>query len=199
MTTMQEYLKQAILQKASDLHISAGIPPTLRINGALVPMQHPPLGALATHELVNSITSKNLLNLLKERKEIDFAHSIEGTGRFRINVFMQKGAYAIAARVLSSSIPTPTQLCLPSAIVNMCNKKRGLVLVTGVTGSGKSTTLASLINQINKTQKKHIITLEDPIEYLHTHEKSIVNQREINIDTHSFPNALRRPLGKTPM
>ncbi len=198
MTTLQDYLTKAIKLNASDLHISAGIPPIARINGELVPLLQTNTTALATHELAKSITTQSELEMLEQNKEIDFAYEINGIGRFRINIFMQKGTYAISARVLNTHIPTPNELLLPKSVINMCNKKRGLVLVTGVTGSGKSTTLASLINQINQTQKKHIITLEDPIEYVHEHNKSIVNQRELKKDTNSFANALRAALRQDP-
>ena len=135
---------------------------------------------------------------MEKTGEIDFAHSLYGRGRFRVNVFKQRGTLAMVMRLLPFKIPAPRELGLPASVQELCQRKRGLVLVTGATGSGKSTTLASLINMINKTYSKHIITLEDPIEYLHRHEKSIVNQREIGDDTESYAGALRAALREDP-
>ena len=135
---------------------------------------------------------------MEKTGEIDFAHSLYGRGRFRVNVFKQRGTLAMVMRLLPFKIPAPRELGLPASVQELCQRKRGLVLVTGATGSGKSTTLASLINMINKTYSKHIITMEDPIEYLHRHEKSIVNQREIGDDTESYAGALRAALREDP-
>ena len=139
-----------------------------------------------------------LVETMEKTGEIDFAHSLYGRGRFRVNVFKQRGTLAMVMRLLPFKIPAPRELGLPASVQELCQRKRGLVLVTGATGSGKSTTLASLINMINKTYSKHIITMEDPIEYLHRHEKSIVNQREIGDDTESYAGALRAALREDP-
>ncbi len=198
MQKFQELLVLASKHGASDLHISAGLPPMVRLNGKLIPLVENVLTPEDTHRLVKDVISPIHHSTLTEKGETDFAYAIENIGRFRINVFMQNFTHAIAARMLNTQIPTPTQLNLPRAIINMCDKRRGLVLVTGPTGSGKSTTLASLINEINQRYNRHIITMEDPIEYRHTHNRSIVNQRELGGDTQSFPNALRAALRQDP-
>ncbi len=198
MHTMQDYMTLAARNGASDLHISAGLPPTARINGKLVPLTEYALNADMTQQLAKSIMAPIQQKTFSENGEVDFAYTVEGVSRFRVNVFTQRSTFAITARVLNTRIPTPVELHLPSALVNMCDKKRGLVLVTGATGSGKSTTLASIINEINMRYSKHIITLEDPIEYVHTHNRCIVNQREVGNDTLSFPNALRAALRQDP-
>ncbi len=198
MPNFTELISLAVQNEASDLHITANLPPIGRVHGNLVPLSGTPLSATDILEVVKGIASNDLMMVLQDKGEVDFAHSVEGLGRFRINVFSQKNSYAIAARVLNATIPHPEDLHLPQPVVDLCDKKRGLVLVTGATGSGKSTTLASLINEINGRYNKHIITLEDPIEYVHTHKKSVVNQREVGSDTHSFPNALRAALRQDP-
>ncbi len=194
----EDLLSLAVQQRASDLHLSADIPPTGRVSGKLVPLDEQPLSAGQIKVLAQSIMSPIILSTFEEHGEVDFAYSAPSIGRFRINVFTQRNSYAMTARVLNSHIPTPEELQLPQAVINMCEKKRGLVLVTGATGSGKSTTLASLINLINQKYNHHILTLEDPVEYLHHHNKSIVNQREVGSDTQSFPNALRAALRQDP-
>ncbi len=198
MKTFNEIIAVAAEKRASDLHITANIPPVGRINGALLPITSTPLSPSDIKHLLEGIASPSLMTILDEKGEVDFAYSVEGLGRYRINAFSQKGSYAVAARLLNTRIPSPAELKLPPAIIKMIEKRRGLVLVTGATGSGKSTTLASLLNEINEKYKKHIITLEDPIEYLHTHKNSVVNQREVGEDTLSFANALRAALRQDP-
>ncbi len=198
MADFLELLELSIQKHASDLHLSAGIPPTGRIDGALIPLTDEKLFPDDIEKLAKSIMDDNHIAIIEEKGEVDFAYSAPHIGRFRINAFKQRGSYSVAARVLNLRIPSPKELGLPDAVVSMIEKKRGLVLVTGATGSGKSTTLASLINEINKKSTKHILTLEDPIEYLHRHNSSIVNQREVGSDTHSFPNALRAALRQDP-
>ncbi len=198
MTDFRQLITLAAQRRASDLHLSVGIPPIGRVDGKLIPIADFRLTPEIIKTVVEGIISHGGYEELKTLGETDFAYSVEGVGRFRINAFKQKNSFALVARLLNSRIPSPTELQLPSAVVNMIDKRRGLVLVTGATGSGKSTTLASLINEINTQYNKHIITLEDPIEYLHTHNKSVVNQREVGSDTDSFPNALRAALRQDP-
>ncbi len=198
MTTFLELIELAVNRKASDLHLSAGRPATGRVDGNLVFLNEHPLLPADIAQVAESIINEQQIKVLKEKGEVDFAYSVQSLGRFRINVFRQRGSYALVARVLNLHIPSPEQINLPAEVVGMCDKVRGLVLVTGATGSGKSTTLASMINVINQRYNRHILTLEDPIEYLHRHNKAVVNQREVGDDTQSFPNALRAALRQDP-
>ena len=200
MRELDEILQEAVDRHASDIHITAGRPVIFRIDGDLRPLDSDKLTPEQIEELVVPLFADNdrLVETMEKTGEIDFAHSLYGRGRFRVNVFKQRGTLAMVMRLLPFKIPAPRELGLPASVQELCQRKRGLVLVTGATGSGKSTTLASLINMINKTYSKHIITLEDPIEYLHRHEKSIVNQREIGDDTESYAGALRAALREDP-
>ena len=198
MQDIKEALKAAMDRGASDVHFSVGRPAMLRIDGKLVPIEEDRLMPADTERLILPVLNEQNIAELKEKGEIDLALSVEGIGRFRINVFMSRGSYAAALRLLPYNIPTPEDLNLPAAVVETTNKKRGLVLVTGPTGSGKSTTLASLINEINRKYPVHIITLEDPIEYLHRSQTAIVNQREVGLDTQSYADALRAVLRQDP-
>ena len=198
MLTFEELLGIAIERGASDLHISSGIPPCLRINGTIVRLVEPSCTPQYTENLAYSIMDDRSREVLIGVGEIDFAYSIPSLGRFRVNVFRQRGSLSIVVRILNLRIPLPKELGIPDSVVEMTDKCRGLVLVTGATGSGKSTTLASLVDTINKNHNCHIITLEDPIEYLHKHNKSIVNQRELGRDTTSFATALRAALREDP-
>ena len=178
---IDELLRQAREMKASDLHVSVGIPPKCRINGELVAL---PCGIIMPNDskaLVEQMIPPRMIEKFNEDGEIDFSYATRNLGRFRVNVFKQRGALSFVIRLVNSKIPSPEQLGLSKEIVDLTKKKRGLVLVTGPTGSGKSTTLASMIDVINQNYNKHIITLEDPIEYLHNHAKSVVNQREIGL------------------
>lgn len=194
-----ELLKLANRNKASDVHITVGIPPAFRINGKLAPVgnidKQSPEDTLS---IVNELITENQMEELKEKGEIDFSYAIAGSGRFRINVFSQRGTYSIAIRPIPLDIPKHKDLGLPDTIITLSEKQRGLVLITGPTGSGKSTTLATMIDHINDTRKCHVITLEDPIEYLHRHKSSIINQREIGRDTRSYATALRAALRQDP-
>ncbi len=196
--SMDELLYKCIESEASDLHITVGLPPMLRIYGELTPIGEEKLDAKDTLKIVKGITTEEQYNKFEEIGELDFSYSLEGVGRFRVNAYHQRGSCALALRSVGLKIPTLDDLNMPPVLKSLCVKQRGLVLVTGPTGSGKSTTLAAMINEINNTQKRHIITLEDPIEYMHRHKKSIVNQREVGDDTQSFSNALRAALREDP-
>jgi twitching motility protein PilT len=196
--TIDNLLMEAQQRKASDLHLTVGISPKCRVNGELVDMGYGPLSPEDTKEIILPIVPQRLAELLNTNGEVDFSYAIPNVGRFRVNVFKQRGSYALVIRIINTSIPRPEMLGLPPSVVELTKKKRGLVLVTGPTGSGKSTTLASLLDIINTYYNSHIITLEDPIEYLHKHKRSIVNQREIGTDSLSFANALRVVLREDP-
>jgi twitching motility protein PilT len=194
----REILEYATKNSASDIHITVGVPPTLRINGSLIAMNQEKLTPEDTAKIVEEILEEEQMERLKKRGEVDLSYSIKGLGRFRVNVYRQRGSYSLAMRLVALNIPTLEQLGLPPVIKELARKSRGLVLVTGPTGSGKSTTLAAMIDLINSERNCHIITLEDPIEYLHKHKKSIINQREIGYDSESFASALRAALRQDP-
>lgn len=198
MLTFQELISIAIDQSASDLHLSVAVPPCMRINGSIVRMETDTLKPKDIEEIVFSIMDERHREVLEQLGEVDFAYSIPSLGRFRVNVFRQRGTLSMVVRILNLRIPSPEELGIPAAVAEMTEKRRGLVLVTGATGSGKSTTLASLINVINSKHEYNIITLEDPIEYLHRHDKSIVNQREMGADSLSYSAALRAALRQDP-
>jgi len=191
-------VEEGVRRIASDIHITVGIPPNLRVNGELVAFGDTPLTPEDTEELVRQVLSDSQFDVLNDRGEIDFSYSAPGQGRFRVNAYIQRGSYGLALRIIPLEIPSMQKLGLPPVISDLTRLARGLVLVTGPTGSGKSTTLATMIDQINRERKKHILTLEDPIEYLHKHNKSIVNQREIGTDSKSFSSALRGALRQDP-
>ncbi len=198
MFSFNQLATAAVSKRASDLHLTVGLPPVCRIDGTLLAIHETPLKSGDILAMIKEILPPQSFALLEQNGELDYACGVPGVARFRLNIFSQRGSYALVARALNTTIPTPAQLKLPPSIISVCEKKRGLVLVTGATGSGKSTTLASLINEINIHQGKHIITLEDPIEYLHSHKKSVVNQREVGSDTKGFPPALRAALRQDP-
>ena len=195
---LEEALTTAKERGASDVHFSVGKPVMIRVDGSLVELTPEVLRPSDTANYLMPILNEKQKNDLEEKGEIDFAYSVNGVGRFRLNVFKQRGTVAGALRLLPFKIPSPDVLKIPPAVQEMVNKKRGLVLVTGPTGSGKSTTLASLINVINHNRDTHIITLEDPIEYLHRSNMSIVNQREVGLDTQGYGPALRAALRQDP-
>lgn len=196
--TIEEILVFSQEKKASDIHLAPGSPLMFRINGELIPQTEQHLTPEEIWNAISSVMKNEEIEQLKETGELDFAFSLPGLSRIRANVFRQRGTYAVALRILSFETPTPEKLGVPRSVVNLTGKKRGLVLVTGATGSGKSTTLASLIGVIAERDAKNIITLEDPIEYLHPHKKSIVSQREVGSDTSSYANALRAALREDP-
>lgn len=198
MLDMKELLAFSVEAKASDVHIAVGIPPKLRIHGRLTEVEVPPLTADDAAEAIGSTMNERHVAILKDRGEVDFSYSSPETGRFRVNVYMDRGNMAAAYRRVETIIPRPDQLGIPREVVDLYKKKRGLVLVTGPTGSGKSTTLASIINKANENLTDHIITMEDPIEYVHHHNKAIVNQREVGMDTLSYANAVRAALREDP-
>lgn len=191
-------LIEAIKRGASDLHLTVGIPPMLRIDGQLMVLGTQILLPKDTQAVMEEIIPEGQKERFMAKGEADFSYSIAGTGRFRVNVFRQRGALALVLRVVRNEIPTPEELGLPPVVMELADKHKGLIIVTGPTGSGKSTTLATMVNHINHTRKGHIITLEDPVEYLHKHQGCIVNQREVGEDTQSFGNALRAALRQDP-
>ena len=194
-----DILLQVVAQKASDLHITAGAPPTLRERGSLVPIEgYPVLTPTDTREIVYAILSNSQRQRLETEWQLDFSYSIPGYARFRVNAYMQKGSIGAAFRLIPNETVPIEKLGLPPVIREFSCKPRGLVLVTGPTGSGKSTTLASLINEINETRDEHIMTIEDPIEFLHSHKRCLVNQRELGADAQTFALALKAALRQDP-
>ena len=196
--TINDLLAQARKIGASDLHVAAGTEAKCRVHGTLQKITREPLSPADTAELIMPMVPERLRDSLEAEGEADFSHAIPGNGRFRVNVLKQKGALGTVIRLISTEIPSADALGLPPSVVELTKKKRGLVLVTGPTGSGKSTTLASLIDIINRERCEHIITMEDPIEYEHFHQSSIINQREVGMDTMSFANGLRAALREDP-
>ncbi|MBR3771933.1 MAG: type IV pilus twitching motility protein PilT [Clostridium sp.] len=196
--TMNDLLKISKENGASDLHITVGVPPKCRVNGELRNIDLPKLMPNDTEAIISPLLGEYHKKVLEEYGEVDFAYSIPELGRYRVNIFKQRGSLASVIRLVGMSIPEPHMLGITPAMLELTNRKRGLVLVTGPTGSGKSTTLASLIDQINRNYTSHIITLEEPIEYLHSHNRSIVNQREVGLDTSSYAHALRSALREDP-
>ena len=195
---MESLLREAVARHASDLHVTVGVPPLIRINGALIKLDLPPLGVDDTAQLFEEIVAEDRRVQFNQNGEIDFSHTVFGLSRFRVNVFRQRGSIAIAIRIIPERVPSLQELKLPDIVRELARKPRGLVLVTGPTGSGKSTTMAAMIDLINSERACNILTLEDPIEYLHRHRKSIINQREIGADSRTFANALRAALREDP-
>jgi len=198
MRTMEELLRETVALGASDLHLSAGLPPLMRIHGDLTRTEHPALSAAGVTALVNSIMSEEQRQTFQAEHEIDFACEVPGKGRFRVNVFVQSRGPGAVLRTIPTAIPTLESLNLPPILKELCTRERGLVLVTGPTGSGKSTTLAAMVDLINQTWDAHILTVEDPIEFVHPPKRCLVNQREVGPHTRSFSNALRSALREDP-
>jgi twitching motility protein PilT len=198
MLTLAEMLHKSIQAGASDLHLTIGTPPQLRVDGKLRPMDLPALTPADTKRLAYSVMTDTQKHAFEEKWEFDFSFGIKDLCRFRANVFTQRGAVGAVFRMIPFEIRSFEALGLPPVVQKLCNKPRGLILVTGPTGSGKSTTLAAMIDKINRERNEHILTIEDPIEFLHSHKSCIVNQREVNNDTHSFGDALRVALREDP-
>lgn len=196
---INELLEITVNKQASDLHLVTGVPPTIRTNGVLIPIAgKEPLTAEATQKLVLALVSEEQKEILLVNKELDFSSDYQGKGRFRINAYHQRGKLAAALRLLPAKIPTIEELNLPKICHAFAQMRQGFILITGPTGHGKSTTLASVIEEINQTREVHIVTIEDPIEYVFAHKKSIISQREIKSDTHSWQIALRSCLREDP-
>jgi len=197
--TMRDLLVAMAERNASDLHITSGTPPTLRVHGHLMPLEYPPLTPDQTKALAYSLITTEQRERFEANHELDFSYGITGLSRYRVNVYQQKNAVGIAIRSIPHQPKTFEELGLPAEICNnLINKTKGLILVTGPTGHGKTTTMAAMIDKINKTRDVHIVTVEDPLEYLHDHQKALVNQREVGQDTHSFPAALKYVLRQDP-
>ena len=198
MATIEEILTAAKEAGASDVHLTVGIPPKMRVNGNLVTMDFPKMLPADTLDVILSIMTESQRERYEEKGEYDMSFAVPNVARYRVNAFKQRGSAALAFRVVATEIPSPEKLGVPTSVVDLYQRKRGLILVTGPTGSGKSTTLAAIIDKVNSNRDAHIITLEDPIEYLHQHKMSMVNQREIGLDTENYANALRAALREDP-
>src|SRR6187401_2994275 len=198
MATLPELLQTLVANNGSDLHITTDTPPQIRVHGHLKPLDLPSLGPAETKNLAYSVLTDQQKKRFEEAMELDFSFGIRGIARFRCNVFNQRGAVAAVYRVIPEQIKGFDELGLPAVLATLADRPRGLVLVTGPTGSGKSTTLAAMIDKINVERHDHILTIEDPIEYIHPHKGCLVNQREVHSDTNSFSNALRAALREDP-
>ena len=196
--SMESLMEQLVANGGSDLHLSAELPPYGRFNGQLRPMQEEVLDEEACNRLIFSLLNNSQRKQLEQTWELDCSYGLRGVGRFRVNVYRQKGSYAACLRALGSRIPSLESLGLPPVVEEMGRMPKGLVLVTGPTGSGKTTTLAAILEHINQTRAEHILTIEDPIEFVYTSQRSVFHQREVNEDTRSFANALRAALREDP-
>jgi len=195
---IEDLLKELVEAGGSDLHISNALPPVIRVDGELIRMKYDPLTPQDVEALLFPMMSNDQRRRLEQDWELDFSYGVEGIGRFRVNFYKDKGSYAAAFRTISSKAPTLEQMGMPEIVTQVAERPRGLVLVTGPTGSGKSTTLAAMIDYINRTRAEHILTIEDPIEFVHTSKLSVIHQRELGLDTRSFANALRSALREDP-
>ncbi|MCC6350081.1 MAG: type IV pilus twitching motility protein PilT [Candidatus Eisenbacteria bacterium] len=196
--TLRQLLEDMVQRKASDLHITAGVPPELRIDGAITATEYEVLSPEKCAALAYSVLSDEQRKRFETTKELDFSFGVKGLSRFRANTFLQRGVVSMAIRQIPYEILAMDKLGLPPVVREFTNRQKGMILVTGPTGSGKSTTLAAMLDKINATRQSHIMTIEDPIEYIHHHKKCIVNQREIGADTASFPTALKYVLRQDP-
>jgi len=196
--TLRQLLEDMVSRNASDLHITAGVPPEFRVDGAITPSEYDVLTPELTVQLAYSVMSDEQRKRFETTKELDFSFGIKGLARYRANVFLQRGVVSMVVRQIPFEILAMEKLGLPPVAREFTNRLKGLILVTGPTGSGKSTTLAAMLDKINQTRQCHIITIEDPVEYIHHHKKCIVNQREVGSDTGSFPTALKYVLRQDP-
>ncbi len=198
MVTIDRLLNELFEKGGSDLHLTAGKPPMIRIDGAILPTEYEKLTPQTVQEVIYSVLTDDHKERFERNKELDLSFGIEGKGRIRMNVFRQRGAVAAVLRNINNRIMTFEELGLPGVTASLANLPKGLILVTGPTGSGKSTTLASMVDYINNSRPGHILTVEDPIEFIHFHKKCIINQREVGTDTDSFGNALKYALREDP-
>ncbi|MCB0351580.1 MAG: PilT/PilU family type 4a pilus ATPase, partial [Bdellovibrionales bacterium] len=198
MAQIDQLFKIMVAQNASDLHLSAGSSPFLRLHGEMAKIEHPELNNEAIQALVFEILTEKQRRLFVENWELDCSYAVAGLGRFRCNIFMQRRGMGAVFRVIPEKIKTTKELGLPEIINKLIETPRGLILVTGPTGSGKSTTLASMIHTLNMNERQHILTVEDPIEFVHENRQSLINQREVSSHTKSFANALKAALREDP-
>ena len=198
MVNLRELLQEMIDKNASDLHLTAGVPPMLRVDGIILPTAHPVVTPEISKQIAYSVLTEEQQKRFENDKELDFSFGVQGLSRFRANIFQQRGVTSVAIRQIPFEILGFDELGLPPVVRTFAEKQKGLILVTGPTGSGKSTTLASLIDKINRERQAHVITIEDPIEYIHQHKQCIVNQREVKADTVDFATALKHVLRQDP-
>ncbi len=196
--SMDDLLKDTVAREGSDMHLTAGVPPKARVHGELVDLDYPMLTPDHLEDLIKQVVNSFELEKLNEDWELDFSYSLRGVARFRGNAMYQRNTLSVALRVVPYEVPQLEDLGLPKVMETLCTLARGLVLVTGPTGSGKSTTLAGMLDWINRHRKESIVTIEDPVEFLHRHKQSVIRQREVGIDTKSFPAALRHVLRQDP-
>jgi twitching motility protein PilT len=196
--TLRQLLEDMVSRKASDLHLTAGVPPEFRVDGSIVPSEYEVLTPEMCTQLAYSVMSDEQRKRFETTRELDFSFGVKGLSRYRSNVFLQRGVVSMAIRQIPYDIMPMEKLGLPHIVKEFTNRQKGLVLITGPTGSGKTTTLAAMLDRINSVRQSHIMTIEDPIEYIHHHKKCIVNQREVGADTNSFPTALKYVLRQDP-
>jgi twitching motility protein PilU len=196
--SIKQLLMIMVKQEASDVYITAGLPPAYRINGVVIPLKQPPLNSVQTEQLANSTMSEKQRAAFASDMEMNLALAYEGMGRFRVNIFRQRGSVGMVIRKITTQVPTLDELGLPEVFKEIVMTKRGLVVMVGATGSGKSTSLAAMIDHRNKNQAGHIITIEDPVEFVHQHQKCVITQREVGTDTVDFKSALKNTLRQAP-
>ena len=197
-THVDDLLRVVVEKGASDLHLCVGVPPIIRIDGQLLPLNYERVGPTECQRMMYDVLSDEQIQRFEAQLELDFSYSLGRVARFRVNIYRDRGAAAGAFRLIPAKVPTIRELNLPIILEDLTRRPRGMIIVTGPTGSGKSTTLAAMINQINNERSLHVITIEDPIEYLHQHKYCVINQRELGQDTHEFANALRAALREDP-
>jgi twitching motility protein PilT len=197
-THVDDLLRVVVEKGASDLHLCVGVPPIIRIDGQLLPLNYERVGPTECQRMMYDVLSDEQIQRFEAQLELDFSYSLGRVARFRVNIYRDRGAAAGAFRLIPAKVPTIRELGLPIILEDLTRRPRGMIIVTGPTGSGKSTTLAAMINQINNERSLHVITIEDPIEYLHQHKYCVINQRELGQDTHEFANALRAALREDP-